>query len=90
MSVCSICNGYPVRPSLMSASRSLINASQQGDLGLSGPPSGLGADGGARNLDRRIPADLRADSLTTVPPTPLLLMHGVDRHLEQTDLIVLP
>ncbi|GFO15991.1 hypothetical protein PoB_004249600 [Plakobranchus ocellatus] len=44
---------------------------QQGDLRLSGPPSGQGAGGGARTRDRKVPADLRADSLATVPPTPL-------------------
>ncbi|GFO35923.1 hypothetical protein PoB_006242800 [Plakobranchus ocellatus] len=44
---------------------------QQGDLRLSGPPSGQDAGGGARTRDRRVPADLRADSLATVPPTPL-------------------
>ncbi|GFO16920.1 hypothetical protein PoB_004342500 [Plakobranchus ocellatus] len=43
---------------------------QQGDLRLSGPPSGQGAGGGARTRDRRVPADFRADSLATVPPTP--------------------
>ncbi|GFO29196.1 hypothetical protein PoB_005570100 [Plakobranchus ocellatus] len=43
---------------------------QQGDLRLSGPPSGQGAGGGARTRDRKVPADLRADSLATVPPTP--------------------
>ncbi|GFO46684.1 GDP-mannose-4,6-dehydratase [Plakobranchus ocellatus] len=43
---------------------------QQGDLGLSGPPSGQGAGGGARTRDRMVPVDLRADSLATVPPTP--------------------
>ncbi|GFO42694.1 hypothetical protein PoB_006919900 [Plakobranchus ocellatus] len=43
---------------------------QQGDFRLSGPPSGQGAGGGARTRDRRVPADLRADSLATVPPTP--------------------
>ncbi|GFO18117.1 hypothetical protein PoB_004462200 [Plakobranchus ocellatus] len=37
--------------------------------GFSSPPSDQGAGGGARARDRRIPADLRADSLTTVPPT---------------------
>ncbi|GFN74334.1 hypothetical protein PoB_000084000 [Plakobranchus ocellatus] len=42
---------------------------QQGDLRLSGPPSGQGACGGARTHDRRIPTDIRADSLATVPPT---------------------
>ncbi|GFO16806.1 hypothetical protein PoB_004331100 [Plakobranchus ocellatus] len=37
---------------------------------LSGPPSGRGASGEARTRDRRVPADVRADSLATVPPTP--------------------
>ncbi|GFO50614.1 hypothetical protein PoB_007711900 [Plakobranchus ocellatus] len=41
----------------------------QGNLRLSGPPSGQGTDGGARTHDRRIPADIRADSLATVRPT---------------------
>ncbi|GFN77316.1 hypothetical protein PoB_000382200 [Plakobranchus ocellatus] len=40
------------------------------DLGLSGPPLGQGAGGVARFRDTRAPADLRADSLATVPPTP--------------------
>ncbi|GFO46153.1 hypothetical protein PoB_007265800 [Plakobranchus ocellatus] len=39
---------------------------QQGDLRLSGPLSGQGAGGGART---RVPADLRAGTLSTVPPT---------------------
>ncbi|GFO44652.1 hypothetical protein PoB_007115700 [Plakobranchus ocellatus] len=43
---------------------------QQCDLRLSSPPSCQGAGGGARTRDRRIPADIRADSLATVPPTP--------------------
>ncbi|GFN74632.1 hypothetical protein PoB_000113800 [Plakobranchus ocellatus] len=43
----------------------------QCDLRLSGPPSGQGAGGGARTRNRKVPADLRADSLATVPPTPL-------------------
>ncbi|GFN95787.1 hypothetical protein PoB_002229300 [Plakobranchus ocellatus] len=43
---------------------------QQGGLRLSGPPSGQGAGEGARTHDRRVPADLRADSLATVPLTP--------------------
>ncbi|GFO30645.1 hypothetical protein PoB_005715000 [Plakobranchus ocellatus] len=49
---------------------------QQGDLRLSGPPSGQDAGGGARTRDRRVPADLRADSLATVPPTPQRRGHG--------------
>ncbi|GFN79883.1 hypothetical protein PoB_000638900 [Plakobranchus ocellatus] len=44
--------------------------STQGDLRLSGPPSGQGASSGARTRDRRVPADLRADSQATVLPTP--------------------
>ncbi|GFO18692.1 hypothetical protein PoB_004519700 [Plakobranchus ocellatus] len=43
-----------------------IASPQQGDLRLSDPPSGQGAGGGARTRDRRVPADLRADSLATV------------------------
>ncbi|GFN85947.1 hypothetical protein PoB_001245300 [Plakobranchus ocellatus] len=48
-----------------------IATPQQGDLRLSGHASGQGASGRARTRDRRVPADLRADSLATVPPTPL-------------------
>ncbi|GFN80120.1 hypothetical protein PoB_000662600 [Plakobranchus ocellatus] len=43
---------------------------QQGDIRLSGPPSGQGAGGGARTSNRRVSEDLRMDSLATVPPTP--------------------
>ncbi|GFN74965.1 hypothetical protein PoB_000147100 [Plakobranchus ocellatus] len=43
-----------------------IASPQQGDLRLSGPPSGQGAGSGARTRDRRVPADLRADSQATV------------------------
>ncbi|GFO44991.1 hypothetical protein PoB_007149600 [Plakobranchus ocellatus] len=43
---------------------------QQGDLRLSGLPSGQDASGGARTRDRRVPADRRAYSLATVPPAP--------------------
>ncbi|GFO37549.1 hypothetical protein PoB_006405400 [Plakobranchus ocellatus] len=43
---------------------------QQGDLRLSDPSLGQGAGGKARALDRKIPADLRPDSLVTVPPMP--------------------
>ncbi|GFO31559.1 hypothetical protein PoB_005806400 [Plakobranchus ocellatus] len=42
---------------------------QRGDPRLSGPPSGQGNGGLARTRDRWVPADLRAESLTTVPPT---------------------
>ncbi|GFN82549.1 hypothetical protein PoB_000905500 [Plakobranchus ocellatus] len=48
-----------------------IASPQQGDLRLSGPPSGQDAGGGARTRHRRVPLDLRADSLATVLPTPL-------------------
>ncbi|GFO40603.1 hypothetical protein PoB_006710800 [Plakobranchus ocellatus] len=47
-----------------------IASPQQGDLRLLGPSSGQSAGSGARTRDRRVPADLRADSLATVPPTP--------------------
>ncbi|GFO38636.1 hypothetical protein PoB_006514100 [Plakobranchus ocellatus] len=42
---------------------------QQGDLMLSGPPSGQGASGGAQICNRSVIVDLRADPLTTEPPT---------------------
>ncbi|GFN76465.1 kinesin-like protein [Plakobranchus ocellatus] len=45
-----------------------IACPQHGDLRLSGPPSGQRASGGAQAHNRRIPADLRADSLSTLPP----------------------
>ncbi|GFO22190.1 hypothetical protein PoB_004869500 [Plakobranchus ocellatus] len=37
---------------------------------ISGIQTLQGAGGGARTRDRRIPADIRADSLATVPSTP--------------------
>ncbi|GFO07707.1 hypothetical protein PoB_003421200 [Plakobranchus ocellatus] len=43
---------------------------QQGDLRPSGPPSGQGVGGEARTRSRRVPADLRPDSLFTVPLAP--------------------
>ncbi|GFO05179.1 hypothetical protein PoB_003168400 [Plakobranchus ocellatus] len=42
----------------------------QGDFRLSVPPSCQGASDEARTCDRSVPANLRADSLATVPPTP--------------------
>ncbi|GFO35055.1 hypothetical protein PoB_006156000 [Plakobranchus ocellatus] len=45
-----------------------IASTQQGDLRLLGPPSGQSAGGGTGTRDRRIPADLRPDSPSTVPP----------------------
>ncbi|GFO13663.1 hypothetical protein PoB_004016800 [Plakobranchus ocellatus] len=38
-------------------------------LWLSGPPPGQGAGDGARTRNRRVPADLRVDSLSAVPLT---------------------
>ncbi|GFO08169.1 hypothetical protein PoB_003467400 [Plakobranchus ocellatus] len=46
---------------------------QQDDLWLSGPPPGQRAEragGGDRTPDRRKPADLRADSIATMPLVP--------------------
>ncbi|GFO03662.1 hypothetical protein PoB_003016700 [Plakobranchus ocellatus] len=43
---------------------------QEGDLRLSDPPSGMGAGGGARAYDSRVPEHLRAGSLFTEPPRP--------------------
>ncbi|GFN86219.1 hypothetical protein PoB_001272500 [Plakobranchus ocellatus] len=54
-----------------------IASPQQGDLRLLGPPPGQGADGGARTCVRRVPADLRADSPTTEPPTPPFAKRGM-------------
>ncbi|GFN89470.1 retrovirus-related pol polyprotein from type-2 retrotransposable element r2dm [Plakobranchus ocellatus] len=51
--------------------RKISNLSaDQDELRLSGPPSGQGASHVARTRDRRVSANLRADSLATVPPTP--------------------
>ncbi|GFO37148.1 hypothetical protein PoB_006365300 [Plakobranchus ocellatus] len=47
-----------------------ITSPQQGDIRLSGPPSGQGAGGGAQTRDRRVPTGLRVDSLATMPSTP--------------------
>ncbi|GFO15818.1 hypothetical protein PoB_004232300 [Plakobranchus ocellatus] len=51
-----------------------IASPQQGDLRLLDPTSDQGAGRGARTRDRRFPANLRADSLTTVPPTPRITL----------------
>ncbi|GFO22410.1 hypothetical protein PoB_004891500 [Plakobranchus ocellatus] len=52
---------------MMMISKVLYIASlQQGDLKLSDPPSGQGAGGGARTLDRMVSAYLRANSLAPV------------------------
>ncbi|GFO47522.1 hypothetical protein PoB_007402700 [Plakobranchus ocellatus] len=44
-----------------------IACPHQGDLRLSGPLSGQSASGGAQTRNRRVPANLRADSLSIVP-----------------------
>ncbi|GFO06529.1 hypothetical protein PoB_003303400 [Plakobranchus ocellatus] len=46
---------------------------QHGDLRHSTSPSGLGAGGGPRTRERKGSEDLRTGSLSTVPPTPLVL-----------------
>ncbi|GFO10808.1 beta-1,3-galactosyltransferase 1-like [Plakobranchus ocellatus] len=46
-----------------------IACPQQGDLRLSRPPSSQGTSGRARARDRRVPADLRTESLSTGPPS---------------------
>ncbi|GFN84031.1 hypothetical protein PoB_001053700 [Plakobranchus ocellatus] len=58
-----------VQISGLSLSFLYIASPQQGDLRLSGPPSGQGAGSGARTRDRRVPADLKADSQATVLPS---------------------
>ncbi|GFO30364.1 hypothetical protein PoB_005686900 [Plakobranchus ocellatus] len=53
--------------------RKVISANpQQDDLRLSIPPLSQDACGGARTCERRVPKDLRADPLSTVPLTDLL------------------
>ncbi|GFN77560.1 hypothetical protein PoB_000406600 [Plakobranchus ocellatus] len=55
-------------------------ASPQDDLRLSrlsSPPSSQGTGDGTRTRDKRLPEDLRADSLATVPPTPLEVVRPV-------------
>ncbi|GFO09187.1 hypothetical protein PoB_003569200 [Plakobranchus ocellatus] len=69
-------------------SRNIFASPQQGDLRLSGPPSGQGAGSGARTRDRMVPADLRADSQATVLPTPRNIyaepkQHGKARRRER-------
>ncbi|GFO04009.1 hypothetical protein PoB_003051400 [Plakobranchus ocellatus] len=65
---------YKIAPLLSKALSSgvgflYIASPQQGDLRLSGSMSGQGASGRTRTRDRRVPADLRADSLANEPPT---------------------
>ncbi|GFO16595.1 hypothetical protein PoB_004310000 [Plakobranchus ocellatus] len=47
-----------------------ILSPQHGDLRFSGPPSGQSDGVGARTPDRIVNADIKTDSLFTVPPTP--------------------
>ncbi|GFO27592.1 hypothetical protein PoB_005409700 [Plakobranchus ocellatus] len=49
-------------------------ACHQDDLRVLSPPSDQGIDAGAPTRDSRIPAELMADSLLTVPPTPRTIM----------------
>ncbi|GFO19805.1 hypothetical protein PoB_004631000 [Plakobranchus ocellatus] len=44
--------------------------------------SGQGAGFGARTRDRRIPADLRADSIATMPPTPRERKRDMGRNVD--------
>ncbi|GFO03395.1 metabotropic glutamate receptor 3 [Plakobranchus ocellatus] len=48
---------------------------QQNDLRLSGPSSDEDAGGKPRTHDRKVPAGLREDSLSTVPPTPHMFVY---------------
>ncbi|GFO21583.1 hypothetical protein PoB_004808800 [Plakobranchus ocellatus] len=55
-----------------------IASPQQGDLRLSGPPTGQGAGGGARTHIRMIPTDLKASDLSTVPPMPTVFQEWLE------------
>ncbi|GFN95820.1 hypothetical protein PoB_002232600 [Plakobranchus ocellatus] len=59
-----------IRQDLLQVQASRVSSVMTMEKWLSGPPSGQGAGGGARSSDRMVPADLRADSLATVPPAP--------------------
>ncbi|GFN85991.1 hypothetical protein PoB_001249700 [Plakobranchus ocellatus] len=75
-----------VLPTQPASERSLaIQGPQQGDLRLSGPPSGQGAGGGARTRDTRVLADLRADLLATVPSTHHFTQEPLIVHLASQD-----
>ncbi|GFO01955.1 hypothetical protein PoB_002846000 [Plakobranchus ocellatus] len=54
-------------PSVTSVLDTFSPCPQQGDLRLSGPPSGQDASGGARTRDGRVPIDLRAGWPASVP-----------------------
>ncbi|GFO21474.1 hypothetical protein PoB_004797900 [Plakobranchus ocellatus] len=70
-------SGKNIRTEMIQAKLMLSKAHEKGRLRtwaertarLSCPPSGQGAGGGARICDRRVPTDLRVDSLSTAPPT---------------------
>ncbi|GFO06102.1 hypothetical protein PoB_003260700 [Plakobranchus ocellatus] len=67
-SVCKVrlmVTSYPHRYCIL-----IIQSTKQGALRLSGPPSGQRAGCGARTRDGKVPADLRAGLLPTVPPAP--------------------
>ncbi|GFO11762.1 hypothetical protein PoB_003826700 [Plakobranchus ocellatus] len=58
------------RDDMLAKNRTDVFATQcqkPGNLRLSGPPSGHGTSGGARTCERRVPANLRADSPATMP-----------------------
>ncbi|GFN88977.1 hypothetical protein PoB_001548300 [Plakobranchus ocellatus] len=54
---------------------------KDGDLKPSGPPHSQDADSGARTRGKRVPANLKADSLSTEPPTPGTTLVQDNRHL---------
>ncbi|GFN85878.1 hypothetical protein PoB_001238400 [Plakobranchus ocellatus] len=64
-----------------------IASLQKGDLRLLGPQSRQDADSGARTRDRKVPADLRADSQATVPPTPQT-MDGDSLYCDKTCVLL--
>ncbi|GFO32349.1 hypothetical protein PoB_005885400 [Plakobranchus ocellatus] len=65
---------------------SYIASPQQGDLRLSGPPSGQDAGGKTVARDRRVPADLRVDSLAAVTPTPPYMVTSRLHFVESSSL----
>ncbi|GFN82432.1 hypothetical protein PoB_000893800 [Plakobranchus ocellatus] len=75
-------SGYLLPVSLKQVTRGCcyilcIASPQQSGLRLSDPPSGQGADGGNRTHNRRVSADLRADSLSTMPPKPQVVARSL-------------
>ncbi|GFO03957.1 receptor-type tyrosine-protein phosphatase kappa [Plakobranchus ocellatus] len=60
-----------LRNVLLNIKQDVVTSSlQHGDIRLLGPPSGQGGGDGTRILDNTFPANLRANSLSTVPATP--------------------